>query len=95
METAEAYYVGFVNPSRDFETRDIDRRKANYIQQAFKEINFNSNLNQSISTIIKMYRICSLQYNLTSVQMGDLFVHVFEGPARNYFFNNIEDNLNF
>ena len=61
----------------------------------FKDSNFTGNLSQSVQITIKMYDICSRQYNLTRRQMSDVFLHIFDGAARNFYFTNRDDAMSY
>ena len=70
-------------------------KKANYVQQMFKDCRFTGEISQDISETLRMYDICARQHNLSRSQKADFFVHVFDGPARKYFFDNVDESLQF
>lgn len=70
-----------------------DSKKANYVQQMFRDNKFNGDLSQDIMETMKLYGICSRQYHLTQPQKADFLVHVFEGAARKFFFENTSETM--
>lgn len=61
----------------------------------FKDNKFNGDLSQDIMETMKLYAICSCQHRLSLSQKADFYVHVFEGSARKFFFENIEETMSY
>ena len=70
-----------------------DPKKANYVSQMFNNSQLSGQIKQDILEIIKMYTICSRQYQLSQAQQADFFVHLFFGSARRYFLTNTSPNM--
>lgn len=59
----------------------------------FRDNTFNGDLSQDIMETMKLYAICSRQHRLSQAQKADFFVHVFEGSARKFFFENANGEM--
>ena len=70
-------------------------RKATYVLQHFKDNRFSGDLSQSIELKLRDYNVCSLQHRLSTTQKSDYFVNLLDGPARTFFFNNGQDEMQF
>ena len=45
--------------------------------------------------MLRNHNICSRQHRLSPSQTVDYFVNILDGPARNFFFNNAQDDILF
>lgn len=96
-------------PSKDFNIRDEpegergnwnhhhehsnESKRSNYVQHMFRGNNFNGGLLQDTMENLKLYAIFSLQNRLSQAQKSEFLVHVFDGSARKFLFDKINDNM--
>lgn len=70
-------------------------KKASAVQSYFREKRFDGDIIQSIHRVVRDYEICAKQIRLTSQQKTDFFINIFEGAARDFFFENCRDDMSF
>lgn len=60
----------------------------------FKDNKFSGELAEDIMETLKLYAICALQHTLGNAQKEDFFVHILDGLARKFCFENSSENRN-
>jgi len=70
-------------------------KKTSSVASYFRDTRFTGKKEQSIRRAIRDYNVCARQYELSAEQKKIFFVNVFGGSARDFFFDNCGDNMDF
>ena len=70
-------------------------KKATGVQQYFRDDKFKGDLDQSIVNTVRDYEICANQLRFNPRDRAEFFICIFSGPARNFFFENINPRMTY
>lgn len=82
-----SHATGSMNPE--------SHRKAAAVNSYFRDSKFTGMKEQSIHRTVRDFNVCAMQYELTLEQKRIFFVNAFGGSARDYFFENCRDDMDF
>lgn len=83
------------NDNRHYGNHRDESKKANYVQQMFKDNKFGGDLSQDILETLNLYAICARKYSPSQAQKADFFVHVLDGSIRMFFFEYANDTMSY
>ena len=80
-------------PNR-YPTKDTSK-KASSVSMYFRDTRFSGEKSQCVRHTIRDYEACTHQFELSTEQKTKIFVNVFSGPAREFFFENTHPHMRY
>ena len=72
-----------------------DVRTGNWVASHFKDRLFDGDITQSIDHTLRDYENSACHLKLTPTQLAEYFVNILAGPARTYFYNNVQFGMTY